>query len=62
LKITKGSEWAAYNERFGASGGVSRPKSSANLQVFVLRINSSEPPPDAKPPSRYRQARQHWNK
>ena len=43
----------AANARFGASGGVSRPKSSANLQVFVLRINSSEPLPDAKPPSRY---------
>jgi len=27
-------KWAAANKRFAASGGVSRPKISANLQVL----------------------------
>jgi len=27
------NRWAAYNWRFGVSGGVARPKFSANLQV-----------------------------
>jgi hypothetical protein len=30
----KYKKWAAANERFGASGAVTRPKVCANLQVF----------------------------
>ncbi len=36
LRNKEQKQSAAYNEQFGASGGVARPKGSANLQVLTL--------------------------
>ena len=37
------------NERFGASGTVSRPKDSADFEVLCLVSSAVEAPPAAKP-------------
>jgi|GEM_PF-5453007 len=42
----------APNKRFGTSGGVARPKSSADFQVLCLVSSVVEAPPAAKPPHR----------
>ena len=42
----------AANERFGASGAVTRPKGSGNFQVLCLVSSVVEAPPAAKPPHR----------
>ena len=39
----------ADNERFSASGAVTRPKGSGDFQVLCLVSNSVEAPPAAKP-------------
>jgi hypothetical protein len=39
----------ALNERFGASGAVSRPKGSGDFEVLCLVSSAVEAPPAAKP-------------
>ena len=40
----------APNERFGASGAVTRPKCSGDFQVLCLVSSAVKAPPAAKPP------------